>query len=242
MNQGIVLQSHRVPLPSPWLEPCLASVRHWADQRGYAYRFADDALFDRVPADLLPKLADRRVVATDLARLDWIAEVLAEGFDPVVWIDADTLVFAPERLVVPLTPFSVGREVWVDERRVRRQVHNAWLHFRPDNAFLDFYRYAALRMVRAHTGPMVPQFVGPKLLTTLHHLVQFPVLESANVFAPRVLRDIATGSSHFLDKFLDRCDVRPACANLCHSGVTSGEVDDDLVQSGVERLLKTGGP
>ncbi|MEO0601516.1 MAG: hypothetical protein AAF211_08775, partial [Myxococcota bacterium] len=153
---GLVLQSHRVPLPATWLQICLDSVRDWARTQGLTWRFLDDELFDVLPRDLLAKCASRRVVATDLARLAWLEQALGEGYDPVVWCDADVLVFAPERLTLPDAPFAVGREVWVDDERgrprVRRHVHNAWLVFRSGNPFLGFYRYTAERMVRAHEG------------------------------------------------------------------------------------------
>ena len=238
---GLVVQSHRRPLPAPWLQRCLDTVQAWAMSRGFAYRFLDDELFDVLDEDLLARCAQRRVVATDLARLVWLQRALDQGYDPVIWCDADVLVFGPDRLVLPDEPFAVGREIWVDEVRgrpkARRHVHNAVLLFRRGNPFLSFYRYAAERMVRAHDGPMVPQFVGPKLLTALHNLVRVPVIETANLMSPPVLRDVAVGGGPFLEAWLARCDEIPAAANLCGSRVDGEELTNRLVERAVDRLL-----
>ncbi len=238
---GLVLQSHRTPLPEPWLERCLDSVRAWSCTQDLEWRFVDDALFDVLPDDLRARCAERTVVATDLARLAWLQRALDDGHDPVVWCDADVLVFAPERLVLPDEAFAVGREVWVDEERgrlrARRHVHNAWLMFRKDNPFLAFYQFVAQRMVRAHDGPMVPQFVGPKLLTALHNVVRFPVAETVNMVAPPVLRDIARGGGPARDAWLARCSALPAAVNLCGSRIAAGDVTREQVCSAIDRLM-----
>ena len=35
----LVLQSHTAPLPAPWYEGCVGSVRDWANRCGYDYRW-----------------------------------------------------------------------------------------------------------------------------------------------------------------------------------------------------------
>ena len=65
-SSTLVIQSHRSPLPYPWLEDCLASVQSWAAGRGYDYRFLNDALFDLLPRDLRRKTGEQRVITADL--------------------------------------------------------------------------------------------------------------------------------------------------------------------------------
>ena len=67
-NDTLVVQSHRSPLPFPWIAQCLESVRDWSDTRYYDYHFLGDEIFNRVPADLLARI-EHKVVAADLARL-----------------------------------------------------------------------------------------------------------------------------------------------------------------------------
>ncbi len=216
------------------------SVREWCALHAYRYRFIDDALFERVPADILSKTAASRVVATDIGRLFLIRSALAEGFDRVLWLDADTLVLNPQRFILPDAGFAVGREHWIQADGARwrcyRKVHNAFLLAVAGNPVLEFYLYTALNIVRAHSGRhMVPQLVGPKLLTALHNISAFTVCESADVMSPPVLADVIAGGGAALSLWRERAD--PAAVNLCQSSVRDGTVDDALMAGAVVKLL-----
>ncbi|MGD8590872.1 MAG: hypothetical protein PVG22_18770, partial [Chromatiales bacterium] len=138
MTKTLVIQSHRSPLPYPWLTPCLDSVRRWSESNQYTYRFLNDELFDAVEEDLLEKIAHQQVIASDLARLKLLQRALGEGYETAVWLDADFLIFDPLGFILPDGPYAVGREVWVQhdrQGRLRRykKVHNAFLMFRQGN-------------------------------------------------------------------------------------------------------------
>lgn len=237
----LVLQSHRQPLPAPWLATCLDSVRAWAERRGYVYRLEDDELFERLDPDLRARTAQNPVVAADLARLAALQQALADGFHTVVWLDADTLVIEPLTLELPPTSFALGREVWVQPAgrggvRTYVKVHNAFLLFRADNPFLDFYRYAAESVVRAHRGPMVPQLVGPKLLTALHNLVRCPVAERFAMLSPMVARDLIAGGGPALHAFRAGSEVEPGAFNLCGS-LVGREIAESEIAAVIDLLL-----
>lgn len=246
-SDTVVIQSHRLPLPFNWLERCLESVRSWAAARGYDYRFEDDAIFERLDQDLREKTRDQLVVASDVARLAALQGALDEGYECAVWMDADMLVFEPDRLRLAPEDYALGREVWVQRSapgRVRSyvKVHNAFLQFRAGNPFLTFYRHAAERIVRAHVpGRMVPQLVGPKLLTALHNVIRCPVVEEAAMLSPAVAEDLLAGGGAALSEFCARSRRRVAAVNLCGS-----LVDGDLYASRfavlTERLLAHGVP
>jgi len=208
-----------------------------------AYRFVGDELFDLLPADLREKTSNQRVVAADLGRLLAVREAIEEGFDTVIWCDADVLVFNPERLTPSPASFALGREVWVQERRGRPhayvKVHNAFLMFRRSNPFLDYYLHVAQQLVREHMGPMVPQFVGPKLLAALHNVARFPVQESAGMLSPAVMSDVLRGGGPSLELFTRLSPELPAALNLCSSLVDSGETTDADVD-GLVRVLLAG--
>lgn len=247
MPRTLVIQSHTDPLPYPWLDQCLASVRRWAESRTYGYRFMNDELFDAVPADLKQKTAQRRVVASDLARLQVLRQALDAGYDRVVWLDADFLIFQPDDFDLPDTPYAVGREVWVqdDGRRrlkVHRKVHNALLMFRRGNSFLDFYAETAERLLRENDGGMPAQFIGPKLLTALHNVCRLPVMETAGMLSPTVIRDLLSGGGDALQRFLARSPRAIAGANLCLSSRDSGAVSDDQMVRVIARLRDEGLP
>lgn len=245
-HRTLILQSHRDPLPFAWLGPCLASVRDWAAAHGYSYRFLDDELLEALPDDIRDKTRDRPVIGSDLARLIALERVLEEGFDRAVWCDADVLVFDPGRLDVSFESHAVGREVWVQHHRNRLRayvkVHNAYLSFRAGDPFLPFYRDAAERMIRAHQGRMVPQLVGPKLLTALHNVVPCPVTEAAGALSPLVARDLLAGGGPALELFRARSRTPPAALNLCASQVVAGHLREPDVTALIDRLRGGGLP
>lgn len=238
----IVLQSH-APDPPDWIGRCLSSVADWARATGLTHRVIDDALFDYLPDDLRRRLADQPVVASDLARLAWMQAELDAGADAVLWLDADTLVAQPSRLLRPDTDHAFGREVWVqtDARgRLRSyvKIHNAAMWFADGNPWLTFYRHAAETILRAHApGPVVAQIVGPKLLTALHNMVAAPVMETAGVLSPLVIADVLAGDGPALRRFRRDSAVAPAALNLCASSVSSGAVTPADMHRVIDRLL-----
>lgn len=240
----LVIQSHRTPLPAAWLQPCLDSVRDWAKDNNFEYRFLDDEIFSPLPESILQKTADRLQAASDLARLIALQGALDEGCETVIWCDADFLVFAPHALSLPANSYGLGREVWVQpgsgKLRVHVKVHNAFMFFRRGNPFLDFYRHAAQRMLEAHEGPMVPQFVGPKFLTAIHNILTCPVVEEAAMFSPATTRALLAGGGPALDLLLAKSIRPPAGANLCSSLADNGELSEGDLEQAVDSLLARG--
>ncbi len=229
MSKTLIIQSHRSPLPYPWLSPCLDSVRRWSESNQYAYRYLNDELFDAVQDDILEKVTQQKVIAADLARLKVLQQALCEGYETVVWLDADFLIFDPVGFALPDGPYAVGREVWVQQdkqgrRKVYKKVHNAFLMFRQGNGFLDFYVETAERLLRQNQGGMPPQFIGPKLLTALHNICQLPVMESAGMLSPLVIQDLIQGRGEALRSFVEHSPAPIAGANLCISSHERQEV------------------
>lgn len=244
----LVVQSHRLPLPHGFLEPALDSVKRWANQQGFGYEFLDDQLFAHLDQDLLDKCAQQRVVATDIARLIVLQRYLAGGVRRVIWCDADTLIFAPDAIELPQTGAAFGREIWLQSEqgklRARRKIHNAFMLFCAGDPVLDFYVYAAQRIVRRHAPtertPMVPQIVGPKFLTLLHNVLEFAVLEGAQVLSPPLAQAIVTRDEPILSRYRDLSHVPAAAVNLCASELSRASVTEHQLQQVSERLLLDG--
>ncbi len=246
--KAVLIQS-AAPGAPPWLARCRASVAGWAAAAGFAYRFEDDVFLARVPADIRARYAERRSTLADVARLVWAREALAAGAERVLWLDADVLLFDPDRLRLPADDHAFGWEAWVaadpgrpNRLRVRRQVHNALSLFETGNPVLDFYLHSACRILRhpAHQGPA--QAVGPKLLTALHAFARFPLVESLGALSPPVLRDLAALAAGgpcgpALRRFRQ---VSPplAGANLCGSLMAA---EPQVVEAAVGLLLETRG-
>jgi len=242
MGSTLVIQSHRSPLPWPWIARCLDSVRLWCEMNGYKYRFMGDELFDCLPATLLEKTQHQRVIATDLARLLTLQNALESGDETVVWIDADFLIFNPSAFSIPDETCALGREVWVQQDKqgnlkTYKKIHNALLMFRTGNSFLDFYADTARRLLTQNQGPVPPQFIGPKLLTALHNVANLPVLETAGMLSPMVIRDMLAGEGPALDLFLKHSPQPIAAANLCISSCERDEITGEEMECLIDSLL-----
>jgi len=248
MSATLVIQSHRVPLPSAWLQPCLDSVANWAQARDYDYRFVDDRIFDLLEPGLIEKTGTQRVIASDLARLKCLQQGLAEGYACVVWCDADFLIFNADEFVLPGDDFVLGREVWVQPVETGKtgkfrsyvKVHNAFLMFRQGNHFLDFYADTAARLLRLNQGRMSPQFIGPKLLTALHNIACCPVMETAGMLSPAVMRDLLAGEGKALELFHRKSPAALAGANLSSSLTGHEGLTEAHMESLIQRLLSRG--
>lgn len=244
MSKTLVLQSHRNPLPATWLQVCIDSVCKWANINQYEYQFVGDELFNYVSGEVLEKTKTQPVIATDLARLVALQDYLQKGYERVVWCDADFLIFAPEKFHLPDENYALGREVWVqsDSKNIKNlithiKVHNAFMMFKEGNSFLEFYIDTAERLLMKNTGSMPPQYIGPKLLTAIHNVVQCPVLESAGMLSPLVIKDIANGEGFALELFKKKISQPIAAANLCSSLYENNEVSTDEIEQCIINLL-----
>lgn len=253
VQSTVVLQSHTSPLPHDWLAPCLASVRHWAESAGYEYCFVGDELFDLLSKDERLVCAQQPVVASDLARLRLAQNALRDGATRVVWCDADSLVVAPQKLELAADGCAFGRELWLQEAvknrgsrpRLYRKIHNAFMQFTENDPVLDFYEFAATRMLAKHAlgasnQPMVAQFLGPKFLSHLHNVVDFQVLEHAQVISPLLARALLERTPRLIERYRDAWQRPLAIANLCASEVLRGNLDDKQMQRLIDMLQKEG--
>lgn len=250
MAGTLVIQSYRSQTEPAWIAACLESVRAWAAGQGWDYRFFGDEILDRVPDWYREGAQGRWPVMTDLARLLLARDALAEGRGRVLWVDADVLVFVKDGpdLSTAGEDYAFARELWVqpdgDGIRVYRNVHNAVCWFGPGNPVLDFYIHACERIVGRLQGGAPNQIVGPKLLTALHNMLGFPLMEDVGMASPLVARDIAAGGGPALRRLIDESRAPLRAMNLCASlvgrEVDGVRMDAALMQAAVARLRDDG--
>ena len=247
MTDTVVIQSfHARPWPDV-ISRCVDSVKAWAQRNGYRHAFTGDAIAELLPPGYRENCFGRWPMMTDLGRLLLARRHLAEGAHRVVWVDADVLIFAPDTFQLNNDEdHAVGREIWVARNgagrwRARRHVHNAVLTFQRDSPALDFLIHATRRVVERLQRPASPQIAGPKLLSTLHNLVTFPVLESAGMISPPVLADLIAGAGPALSRYRAALTAPMAAVNLCHSllgrTVDGVAVNDALLNQAAEILV-----
>ncbi|MEM9314271.1 MAG: hypothetical protein AAGA95_06555 [Pseudomonadota bacterium] len=221
-GQTVVLQSQHDAALLGWQGRCSSSVERWSQRQDFRYRRQGDELFERIDPELRRRFADQPVVLSDLARLLWLREVLEEGFERAIWIDADVLVFRD--FVLPETGDRFGRECWVqpDGTRLRsyRKLHNAWLQFSTGSAVLPYYIDRAQTLLSMAEAPVVPQFIGPKLLTAWHNIVPFNIEERVGMLPPLAMAELLAEPSARSPALRLLCvdHAAPLCAlNLCAS-------------------------
>ncbi|MCP5432225.1 MAG: hypothetical protein H6923_03035 [Alphaproteobacteria bacterium] len=247
----VVFQSFRTSDVPGWLSRAMESVRQWAEQRGFAYRFLGDEFFDCLPGWFRERIGGDVLPMSDLARLEWALRLLEGEADRVVWVDADVLVFDPDRLVVDEAEDAIlCSEIWVhlakDGKLVGRpRVNNCVCAFRRGSSFLAFYRDACLKRART-ARPSDRWVLGPSLLSDLHRVVPLAQLANVGMVSPLMLRDLQTeGSNRLRGAYMSFFTVPFAAANLCGSRRDTPfggfMLDDRAYALAVERLLATRG-
>lgn len=247
--RSIVFQSFRQVDVSAWVTRCLQTVQAWAQAKGYEYLFMDDKLFDHVPDWYQEKVQGQKQLMSDLARLILARELLAQGFERALWIDADVAVFDPDQFDLPLTS-AFCQEVWVTRIAglftcFRRKVNNAVAVFCPNNGFLDEYIEQCQRIVRQKRGPFAMGEVGTVYLTKRHRRGEFPLIRSVGLFSPILLQAIAARKERLIARYLRHMGSPIYAANLTLSyrnrafrGVL---MRDEMYDDILEQILRTKG-
>ncbi len=228
---------------SGWVEVCQQSVMTWCDLHGYSYRFDGDQFFDRLPPWYWQKVGHRKPIAADLARLLWVSEELASGaYDVVAWVDIDVFVSVPQQLqIAPQSSCVFGYEHWLQPKAkgftVRKNVHNAYCAFKPGCPILAFLIEAILRMVqRVDVDFLAPQFVGPKLLTSLHNMVGFELEPAVGAISPALREALLHDDVRLIQQGMPQPLL---AANLCASLAAPATQMTQLMES-LAQLARSG--
>jgi hypothetical protein len=238
---ALVYQSHSNRAPR-WIRQCTATVRAWAAARGYRYRLLGDELFDGVGLEVALKARSMLPVA-DLGRLLWAERLLAEN-ESVVWVDADVVVFDPERLAVDTNaPFLVCREVLVTRDKAGLSTPGVTiaysptvLFFRRGEPFLGRWIAAARKLADQRPQLGDAEF-GRELLRKLARGKVLPAIKSVGHFNAAVLKEIY-GHEGPATQLMMRASGTPfAAANLCGHYHMHGAVYLKIV----EKLIATRG-
>ena len=109
--------------------------------------------------------------------------------------------------------------------------------FSQGNSFLDFYTETAEKLLTMNSGKMPDQFIGPKLLTALHNIAICPVLETAGMLSPLVIKYIIGNQSKPINLFILNSSEPLSAANLCSSSCSKNDISEVEMEKVIEKLL-----
>ena len=249
----LIIQAYENNTTPAWIQRCIESVKSWAAASGYDYCFSP-LLFDRVPDWFRDRCGPEIGPMTDLGRLCLMQHWFEQGASPVVWVDADVLVFDPQHLSIPpglgflaIDEITVGCGTDRIPVVLDRSVNGAVLGASRGNATFALYRDAIESLVRdAPEGRLPRTIAGPQLLSRLAKQHPIDCLTTVGLFTLPILNDIAQGLELMPRVFSQSFGHRVAAANLCHffrDIVVDSDVPhyDAIMEQAIIRLLETRG-
>lgn len=244
----LIYQSYRKHHVPEWIKHCLASVESWTRNEGFEYRFIDDELFEYAPGWYRRKVKNNVQLVSDLSRLILARKFMQEGFQRVIWVDADMLIFDPENFTIETTDeISFCRETWVDADLQgniihQKNVNNSISVFQQQNAFLNFYIEACLKIVEASGETPSQVQVGTSFLTTLNKVYPLSLIQNVGIISPALVHDLLTQRKDFIEKYLEWHGSSVYAANLCGSKenmvFNEVKINESAMGQVVEILLK----
>lgn len=228
-----IIQSYRTESVPAWITQCMTSVQDCAVAQGAAYNcYDDEAILSLLSDSFKDKVGERWPMLTDLARLLLVRQCFNEGYDRVIWLDADVYLWNVQNfdLTVKLpNGFGFGRERWTEESgKIRNGVHNAICIFDKGNPFLDYYILACESIIEKHRGEyLAPQLLGPKFLKSQLPFMGDCLVDFVEMWSPAVIKDLLEGEGEMLARQREGI-VSGIGANLCHS-LSSPESIDKLL-------------
>lgn len=154
----------------------------------------------------------------------YLPACLDQGYQQVVWLDADVLVFAPQQLDTrQVRCHAFSREVMLhrlpggDIRAAAPGLNNAVMVFGRGCPVLPLYRAAAeRRLQQTQSGSITRTLVGPQRLQQLAATLPLARLNHIGLFTPALMQDLAQGSTRWWQACRQAHGYPLAAAKLCH--------------------------
>ena len=239
----LVYQSFRTTNVPNWINTCLSSVKKWSDLCGFTYCFIDDAFFDYAPEAFKQAVNNQRHLVSDLARLELAHHYLEQGWERVIWVDADLIICDPENFSIDNSAsYLFCRELWMtlrdDNIVFSERVNNSIAVFCKNNNFLDFYRSACHVIVKNKQPKLAHTDIGTGFLTKLIDVL--PLIKTSVVFSPFLLSAFYRNDQKIIADYLYRLAVPIQAVNLCltfrnmqYQGL---EITDEVFSTVIDRL------
>ncbi|MBP9738460.1 hypothetical protein KBD20_02100 [Candidatus Saccharibacteria bacterium] len=234
----IVFQSYRTHSVPVWIETCLNSVQNWAYLCGYDYRFYDDTFFNEVPDWFRARAQNEICPITDLARLIVAKKLLTSGYQRVIWVDADMLIFNPKVLDIEVNaPFAFCQEDWMTVYRggqvqISQRVNNSICFFTKEDDILTELINDAISTGKSND--LIEKLdIGTKYLTDRHKVTALPLINSVAILDPPMVKDILRDDRMLIRRYTKYINRPIGAVNLCASLVC----DDNMHRIYTEATL-----
>lgn len=244
----VVFQAWVGPRAPPFVERCMATTAGWARSRGFDYRRLGDDFLDVLPGWYRDRVHWHIVQQTNLARLRYAREVLAAGADRAVWVDADVLVYDPDRLALDAPDgFALCREAWIaPSGACVHGISQTVVVADRGHPLLDYLVWAHETLVRNRPERVQRFGTATALLAGIHAATPLPATTCIGMMNPTMLREIADGNSGPVTRKYVRAHGYPMQAvNLALSlvGVPFGDTIANEVdyEAALEVLVATRG-
>ena len=238
-----------------WLSTCMQTVKNWAELKGYDYQKKDNFI-DYIPDWYIDKAQGNINLVSDLARLEMARKFLESGYDRAIWLDADILIFAADKLIIDTTEeYLFCPEVYLETEYGKnfgeaplyciKQVTNSFTYFTPKSTFLDFYIDAIKSIVKNQTSDLSPLAVGTRFLSHLNKILKLPLFLNVGLFSPILMHGIAEDKSELVELYAKELIAPVYAANLCFSlrnqSIQGIMMTDKLFEQVINKLIKTKG-
>lgn len=244
-----MFQSYRAETPE-WMGRCMASVRDWCRQREFEYRFIGDEIFEILPAWFLDAYRGRMLPLTDLARALSARKFLGEGWERAIWVDADVLIFLPERFEVGTEHgYALCMELWCEKKWgelvLDRRINNCVSVYDRGNAFLPFYIEAMQALARAKGAMLTDWDVGTNFLSSLGRITPLALLGNVAMLSPTLVSALATHDAELLRRYSREMGQVCGATNLCGSALERAGPEranrEQQLNEAIDLLLRTQG-
>ena len=251
----LIVQSYRTRDVPRWISMCLDSVRDWAHGRSYDYELIDDSFFGFAPQWFRDRCKEHFYPVTDLARLYLIRDRFGRGYDRVAWLDADVVIFDPERFAIDTrSGYAFCHEVVLgilpngQLELSGASINNSVIVMHRGHPMLDYYLFAAEETIR-HTPErdFSRMMIGPKFLNALAGAMPLERLTCVGLFTPIYMTLLAQGSNRpALAMYRKQFGFPISGANLCHftrgdTPITERARLDACFESAILKLIESRG-
>ena len=181
-------------------------------------------------------------------------ESLDAGYDRVAWLDADIVIFDPQRFSIDTSSgYAFCHEVVLGDRPDGSlelsdwSINNAAIVMQRGHPMLSYYIFAAEALIRetAETE-FFRTMIGPRFLNRLSQAMPIERLTGLALFTPTYMQQLLNRNTSALAAYRRRFGFPIFGADLCHF-VRRGAADsekqglDRIFEAGVEKLLSSQG-